>query len=199
MADQLAPSGYVRETAEGPSTGTVAEPRMLTEDEAYAVSAANVKRETAAAEERVTALTAEKAALETKVEAGEVALATEKARADAAEKALTDFKAETTEREAAAARTDDRTAKVKEIAKHVKDDFFTPERAARWAAMDDEAFTAYLAELAALAPVGTENTDKGKTGEQPPRETAATGKSVEGAAPTGSAAVLAMFPHAKVS
>ncbi len=194
MADQpSATSGYVRETAEGP-TGTATEPRMLTEQEAYAIAADRVQRETAEAASKVTALEAEKAELQTKVDAGEVALATEKARADQAVADLEAFKAETTKNAEVAARTDDRTAKVKEIAKHVSDDFFTPERAARWAAMDDEAFEAYCAELAALAPAGTEKKDETK----PPRETAAQGKPVEGSQPTGSAAVLAMFPHAKV-
>lgn len=204
MAPQpsAAPSGYVRELAEGgagaAAGATSTEPRMLTEAEAYAVAAAEVKRETAAAQAKVTTLETEKAELQTKLDVAEVATATEKTAREKAEKDLADFKTEIENANTIAARSGDRTAKVREVAKHLADEFFTAERAARWAAMDDEAFEAYVAELAEVAPKGTGAGDgSGKDDKnKPPRETAASGSSVT---PKGGADnLLALFPHAKV-
>lgn len=155
--------------------------RTFTENEAYALVADNVQRETAAAKAQIETLTSEKAALEQKLELAEAAAATEKARADGAiEWHNAVLEAQATEK-AQLARKDERVAKVKEVAPHLKEDFFTTERAERWARQDDDAFGAYVKELAELAtgvPVA------GSTETAPPRETAMQGTSVAGA-PTG--------------
>lgn len=156
--------------------------RTFTEQEAYALVADNVQRETAAVVAQVETLTSEKAALETKLEVAEAALATEKARADGAiewhEAVLAQFETE----KAQAARKDERVAKVREAAKHLNDDFFTTERAQRWSAMDDAAFEEYVSELAAVSTGVAPSGD----GQQPPRETAMAGQSVAGAPKGGS-------------
>lgn len=153
--------------------------RTFTEQEAYALVADNVQRETAEHKATIETLTSEKAALEQKLELAEAALATEKARADGAiewhEAVVTAAETE----KAQLARKDERVAKVKEVAPHLKEDFFTAERAARWCTLDQEAFEAYTKELAELA-TGV----PAKTTESPPRETAMTGTAVAGA-PTG--------------
>lgn len=147
--------------------------RTFTESEAYALVADNVQRETAAREATIATLTSEKAALEQKLELADAALATEKLRADGAIE-WHNAVLESQEREAAQlARKDERVAKVREVAKHLKDDFFTPERALRWAKQDDESFAAYVAELAELS-TGIAPSTEGA----PPRETAMQGKPV---------------------
>ncbi len=128
-------------------------PRMMTEDEAYAISAANVKRETADLTEKVERLEREKAELQSKLDVADTELATVKAAREKADQDLADFKTQVeTEREIAS-RMDTRVGKVREVAKSLKDDFFTDERKARWAAMDDAAFEGYLAEIAAFNDV----------------------------------------------
>lgn len=151
--------------------------RTFTEQEAYALVADNVQRETAARQAIIDTLTSEKAALETKLELAEASAATEKARADGAiewhEAVLT---AQATEK-AQLARADERVAKVKEANPALKDEFFTAERAERWARQDDVEFETYVKELAEMA---TGVVASGS--EAPPRETAMQGTSVAGAA-----------------
>lgn len=160
--------------------------RTFTEKEAYALVADNVQRETAAAAAQVEALTSEKAALQTQVDTLEAAKEAEKARADKAESDLAEFKAGVETEKAQEGRKAERVAKVREVAKHLKDEFFTPERAQRWAAMEDDAFATYIAELTDIsAGVPTE-----KAGEQPPRETAMAGSTVKG---TGTTPLLKQF------
>lgn len=155
--------------------------RTFTEQEAYALVADNVQRETAAAAAKVDTLTSEKAALETKLELSEAAVATEKARADGAIEWHEAVMAQIDTEKAHAARKDTRVAKVRETAKHLKDDFFTAERAQRWSAMDDAAFESYIHELAELA-TGVAPATAGA----PPRETAMQGQPVAGAPKGGS-------------
>lgn len=130
-------------------------PRTLTEDEAYAISAANVKRETAELTGKVETLNKEKAELQKQLDVSQAAVETEKAAREKAEKDLTDYKAEVERETAAKGRRGEREKKVREVAKHLPDTFFTDERLDRWAAQDDEAFGGYLKELAELAPTGT--------------------------------------------
>ena len=158
-------------------------PRLLTEDEAYAIAAAMVKRETADRDDKIKALESEKAELAkaaqdelaTQGDLNVVALDAERERANAAEKALADFKVEIENEKAAAARIDERVAKVREVAKHLKDDFFTAERASRWAGWEDQQFEDYVRELAEVCVVST-TTPAG----DPPRETAMAGTAVQG-------------------
>lgn len=154
--------------------------RTFTEKEAYALVADNVQRETAAAAATIETLTSEKAALQTQVDTLEAAKEAEKARADKADADLASFKESVETEKAQAARKDERVAKVREVAKHLKDEFFTPERAQRWAAMDDEAFGAYVKELEDISTgVPAEKANEGA-----PRETAMTGASVKGTGTT---------------
>lgn len=197
------PSGYdVRETAvEGTATATppapAAEARTFTEGEAYAIAADNVQRETAAKQAEIDELKREKGELQTKLEVSDTALETEKARADKAEADLKAHQDEQTKREAAAARTDERVKAVKDAGPHLKEEFYTPERAARWAGMEDDAFADYVKEVAEMAaglPAAT--TTDGK----PPRETAMAGASATGKddKPKGLAALGGAFPISKV-
>ena len=186
---------YVRETAEGEGTppGAPAAPRMLTEAEAYAIAADRVTQETAKLGTRVTELESEKSELQTKLDVAEAALATEKAARETAETAHTDFLASQEKAKEVAARTDERTAKVREVASHLADEFFTDERKTRWAEMDDAAFEAYTAELAAAS-----GTVKKEGDGKPPRETAAGGHQI--APPTerkGAENLRAMFEGVK--
>lgn len=168
-------SGYIRETAEGPAPAAPAAPRMLTEGEAYAVAASEVQRETAALTSEVETLKSEKAELEKKLDLETSAKAAAEQAREKAEKDLADYKAEQELKAEQASRSESRVAKVREVASHLKDDFFTPERAARWAAMEDTEFDAYVAELAEVSPKG-EAADKANG--EVPRETAAAGRQV---------------------
>lgn len=153
--------------------------RTFTEQEAYALVADNVQRETAARQATIDTLTSEKAATDTKLEVAEAALATEKARADGAIEWHTAVLAQHETEKAQEGRKAERVAKVRETAKHLTDAFFTPERAQRWSVMDDVAFAEYVSELAAVSTGATPATDG------PPRETAMTGKPVTGAPKSG--------------
>jgi hypothetical protein len=169
-------SGYIRETAEGPAPAApAAAPRMLTEGEAYAVAASEVQRETASLKTEVETLKSEKAELENKLDLETAAKSAAEQAREKAEKDLADYKAEQELKAEQASRSESRVAKVREVASHLKDDFFTPERAARWAAMEDPEFDAYVAELAEVSPKG-DTTPKGDG--EVPRETAAAGRQV---------------------
>ncbi len=160
-------------------------PRPFTEDEAYAIAADRVVRETADLTQKAEALTSEVAELKAKLDVSDAALATEKAAKETAEKALADYKAEVEQHREVAARRGEREKKVREVARHMKDDWFTTERIDRWAAMDDAVFGEYVAEIAALgggvAPAGG-----------PPRETAMSGDPVI-TSPAAGGAMETMF------
>ncbi len=154
-------------------------PRVMTEDEAYAIAADRVTRETAELSTKVTGLETEKAELQSKLDVAEASVATEKAAREKAEKDLTEFKAEVETAREIAARKDGRVAKVRETAKHLPDDFYTPERAARWAELDEEKFNEYLAEIAAMVPAGA-GAGNGTGGSGAPRQTAMSGVPLSG-------------------
>jgi hypothetical protein len=162
--------------------------RTFTETEAYALVADNVQRETAVRQATIDTLTSEKAALETKLELADAALATEKARADGAIAWHDAVMAQAETEKAQLARKDERVAKVKEVAPHLKEDFFTAERAARWCTLDQEAFEAYTNELTELATGVSVVTGEAA----PPRETAMQGTQVVGA-PAGGVSLLGQF------
>lgn len=178
---------YRRETAEGaPASAPPATARMFSEDEAYAIAADRVKAETAKITEENEKLKGENIDLQSKLDVSAAALETEKAAREAADKAFEDYKGEAAAKAEAASRQDERVGKVKEAAPHMGEDFFTQEKAARWASMEQTEFDTYVAELAAVAPK-----TPGSPG-QPPRETAASGRSVEGA-PKGAEATRSLF------
>lgn len=158
--------------------------RTLSWEQANAIAADRATRETAEYKAKVDELTREKAELQSKLDVSEAAVSTEKTARETAEKALQDFKTETEQKAAIAARREARVAKVRETAKHLKDDFFTDERRDRWAAMDDDAFSTYVAEIAALAPAAN-------SGSAPvPRESA---MQATAPAPTGSGTARTLF------
>lgn len=181
---------YDREMAEA-APAVPAASRMLTEGEAYAVAASEVARETAALKTQVTALETEKADLANKLDVAIAATEAEKQAREKAESDLVDYQNAQEEKKEAAARATERVAKVREVAKHLGDDFFTSERSERWAAMKDDDFAAYVAELAEVAPKGDGEMN------DPPRETAAVGKSVD-TPKSGTDNLRALFPRMKV-
>ncbi len=185
------PEGYVRETAEVAATGSTSTlTRTFTEGEAYALVADNVQRETAALTSTLEGRDREVADLQAKLDVAEAATSAATTARETAEKALADYKADQEAEREQASRRESRVAKVREVAGHLKDEFFTDERAVRWAAMDDGAFESYCAELAELAPSTTETTGTA------PRETAMAGSAVAGVAgkPKGLGALAGFFP-----
>lgn len=165
-----------RETAEDTTAlrEVAADGRTFTEGETYALVADNVARETAGLqaekaelESTIATLESEKADLQTQLDVA--VAAREKAEQD-----LVDYKADLEAKAEIAARREARTAKVREAAAHLKDDFFTDERAQRWAAMETAEFDAYVAELAAVSAGVT------ATAQTPSAETAAAQTSMSG-------------------
>lgn len=163
--------------------------RTFTEGEAYALVADNVQRETATLTASVEKLTSEKAALETEKDELRSQLDIAVAARETAEQALADYKATVENQKAMDARRDERVTKVREVAKHLKDEFYTAERAQRWAAMEDEAFDAYIAELADLS-VGVAPATTGSA----PRETAMAGAQVGAPGKSGGLASFFNIP-----
>lgn len=167
-----------RETAElAPSPRETAEDRTFTEGEAYAIAADQVQRETAALatekaalEATIATLTTEKAALQTELD---VAVAAK----EKAEQDLATYKSDQEAAQAIAGRKDERVARVREAAKHLKDDYFTAERAERWAAMETADFDAYVADLAVVS-VGAVPPEGETAAEKAARETAMAGATV---------------------
>ena len=131
-----------RETAE------VATPaRMLSEDEAYAIVADRVERETANLQQQVESLTAETANLRTQLENAEAQVLTERAAREQAEQTIADAAAAAQREAEIAARIEARREAAREALPGMADAFFTEERVREWAEMTDEAFQARCAEL----------------------------------------------------
>jgi hypothetical protein len=156
---ELAPVASVRE---------IAADRTFTEGEAYALVADGVARETASKVADIERLTAEKAALETEKSVLQGQLDVAVVARETAETALASFQATVVAEKEIAACKDARIAKVREVAAHLKDDFFTEARVDAWARKTEDDFAAYVAELAALsegitAPVGTESRETAST------------------------------------
>lgn len=150
-----------------------ADPRVFSEDEAYAIAADRVTKETATLTEKVSTLESEKAELATKLDVEIAAREAAEQKATAAETKHEEFLAQIETEKARDARKDERLKKVREAASHLTDEFFEDsDRVARIVAMEDDAFDGYIADLrdaAAHAPQGD-----GK----PPRETAMDGQKV---------------------
>lgn len=170
----------LRETAEDTTAlrEVAADGRTFTEGETYALVADNVARETSS-------LKAEKAELETTVKALETEKADLQTQLDVAvaarekaEQDLVDYKADLEAKAEIAERREARVAKVREAAAHLKDDFFTDERAERWASMETAEFDAYVAELAAVSE-GVKAPEKAPTAETAAAQSSMSGKPVE--------------------
>lgn len=130
--------------------------KTFTEDEHLAILTDRVAKETADLTEAKTGLESTVTELQSKLDVAESAKTAAEQERDAARTELVDFKAEIEQREAAAARKDERLGQVKEVAAHLGEDFFTDEaRISRIVAMDDGTFEGYLGDLKATAPTGT--------------------------------------------
>lgn len=144
----------------------MADEKTYTEAEHIAILSDRLTKETADLTATVDQLTESKTELENKLDLAESAKVAAEQKTTEAEKSLEDFKAEVTEREAAAARKDERLGKLRESAEHLGEDFFTDEtRVARIVAMKDEEFAGYAADLAATGVGAPKSTSV-------PRETA---------------------------
>lgn len=143
--------------------------KTYTAEEHLAVLESRVSRETAEITAERDALQQEKTDLESKLDVEISAKEAAEQRATEAEKALEDFKAEVESEREAAARKDERIAKVREAASHLDDEFFDDtKRVARIVAMSDEQFDGYVADLSATGRTPGKTTDA-------PRETAMRG------------------------
>ena len=131
-----------------PESGTN-EPRLLTEDEAYAIAAAEVKREVAQSQEKISELEASLNEKSNEIDASAVREQALKDELEAATKALEDFKAEIVQEREKAERTGARLSRLREVAQSMPDEFFEEEsRVSRVIAMSDEDFESYCSDLA---------------------------------------------------
>jgi hypothetical protein len=130
----------------------VADARTFTEAEHVALLTDAVTRETA----KLTTEKADAIAAKAAAEQSNDVLESEKAAAitsrDAAIAELATFKADIDQKAEIAARVDERVAAVKAANETLAESFFTPERAARWASMDDVTFAAFVADIGATKP-----------------------------------------------
>lgn len=158
--------------------------KIYTESDLLTLAADRAARETAELTAKVTELTTENDAVSTKLDVEIAAKEAAVKRAEEAESKHDDFVKAAEAETAAAARKDDRLAKVREAASHLPDSFYEDEpRVTRIVKMEDDAFEGYLADLretAAGVPSGT--------GAPAPRETAMAGDPVTGTAKTAAAA-----------
>jgi chromosome segregation ATPase len=149
----------------------MADEKAYTEAEHIAILSDRVAKETADLNAERDQLSSEKDELATKLDVAESAKLAAEQRATEAEKSLEDYKAEVTTEREAAARKDERLAKVRESADHLGDEFFEDEkRVQRIVAMAEEDFEGYLADLASTSKTTTKTTAV-------PRETAMAGAS----------------------
>jgi chromosome segregation ATPase len=173
------PAGATHEICDlCPETKTVKEvaqvadaDRTYTEAEHLALAADAVKRETASVTSAKETAEAQVAELTTKVDVLESEKATLQSDKDTAVKALEDFKAEVERAKEIEGAKSDRKAKVKAANASLADAYFTDERVQRWAEMTEEAFTAFLDDIAPATAAtketaaftgGTSPTDPGK-------------------------------------
>lgn len=154
------------------------EGRVFTEGEAYALVADNVARETAEFKAQVDTLQTEKSDLQTKLDVLETEKAAAEQRAEKAEQDLATYKAEVEQEKAQEARKAERLAEVAKANPVLDLSSETDagrERQGRIAAMSDEAYAAYLADMREVASKSEpKGEDKGgDQGGTPPRNTAA--------------------------
>lgn len=148
----------------------MADEKTFSESEHIAILADRVRTETADLTAERDQLVAARTELENKLDVEATAKTAAEQRAEEAEKALADYKAEVESEREAAARKDERVAKVREVASHLADDFFEDTaRITRIVAMSDEIFEGYLADLGAASKAAP------KTTTILPRETAMAG------------------------
>ena len=140
--------------------------KTYTEDEHLGILTERVRRETADLTAQVDQLNSDNTELQNQLDVAESAKVAAEARATEAEQALETFKADVEGEREAAARKEERIAKLRETAEHLDDDFFEDEkRVERIVAMADDAFDGYVADLAATGVGAPKSTSV-------PRETA---------------------------
>lgn len=154
--------------------------RTFTQDEHLALLTDRVQRETAELTVERDALKTQTAELQQRIDVLEAEKAQALTERDAISNEFEAYKAELARQAEIAERSESRVNAVREAVPHLGDDYFTAERSARWAAMDDDAFAALLADLTPVAPV-VKAADEVST--KAPRETAAFS---QGTAPTSS-------------
>lgn len=151
----------------------MADEKTFSESEHIAILADRVRTETANLTAERDQLVELKTELENKLDVEATAKTAAEQRAEEAEKALADYKAEVEQEREAAAKKDERIAKVREVAGHLTDDFFEDvSRVNRIVAMSDEIFEGYLADLGAASKTAPKTTTT-----TVPRETAMAGVS----------------------
>jgi chromosome segregation ATPase len=141
--------------------------RTYTEAEHLALAADAVKRETASLTEAKEAAATKVTELSSKVDVLESEKASLTAEKEAAVKALEDFKAEVERAKEIESAKSDRKAKVKAANASLADAYFTDERVQRWAEMTEEAFTAFLEDIAPAAVGQSKETAAFAGGESP--------------------------------
>lgn len=161
---------------------------LYTEAQHFALLESALTRETAELSEaketleaQVGTLSSEKAALadelatvKSRIDVLEAEKAAAEARADAAAKEFADYKAQLAREVEVAEKRTARIERVKAANNSLGEDYFTQERAQRWAEMSDEAFEALVADLieAAAAAKPTETTGQSGSGEKSAAELA---------------------------
>jgi len=167
----------------------MADEKTFSENEHLAILADRVQTETAALTAERDQLVTSVTELENKLDVETTAKTAAEARAVEAEKALADFKTSVEAEREAAAKKDERVAKVREVASHLADDFFADEaRLGRIVAMSDEIFEGYLADLSEASKTAP------KTTTVLPRETAMAGAgAAAGATSNGRAFLLRRY------
>lgn len=126
--------------------------RTYTEAEHLALAADAVKRETASLSEAKESAETKVTELTGKVDVLESEKATLQSEKDVAVKALEDYKAEVERAREIETAKEDRVKKVKAANTALADDYFTDDRVQRWAEMTEEAFTAFIEDITAVAP-----------------------------------------------
>lgn len=148
---------------------TDANANVYTEAQHFALLTSAVERETAALTEtktlletQIETLTSEKASqadelvtAQSRLDVLEAEKATAEALAEAAVKEFADFKAELALAAEIAEKRTARVERVKAANAALGEEYFTQERAQRWAEMSDEAFTALIADLTEAAAAVT--------------------------------------------
>jgi chromosome segregation ATPase len=171
----LCTAGTHARVKEGASVSDTAPANVYTEAQHFALLESAVERETAKLSEaketletQLGTLESEKAALadelagtKSRLDVAEAEKAAAEARADAAAKELADFKAELARAAEVAEKRTARIERVKAANSSLGEDYFTTERAQRWAEMSDEGFEALVADLieAAAAAKPADSTD----------------------------------------
>lgn len=163
--------------------------KTYTEAEHDAILTSTVERETASRDARIAELEATVNDQAGRLDVMESEKAAAEQARDTAVREFADFKTGLEELASVEGRKTERVEKVREVAKHLGDDFFTAERASRWAGMEESAFAEYLADLGeTAAKAGSAG------GQEIPRESAMEGTRapVGDGGPSKTSRVLAM-------